>query len=337
MNLKTKYLGFELEHPIVASAGPLTQDVGHMQALEDAGAAAVVMPSLFEEQIELESEVLHHHLSAPAESFPEALSYLPDHVACDTTPDHYLEIIHHAKQVVGIPVIASLNAYSTGGWSGYASRIEQAGADALELNIYSLATDLDRTGAEIERTYVDVVREVRGSVDIPLAVKVGPYFSSVANMCRQFVEAGADSLVLFNRFYQPDIDLEELEVKPNLRLSTSFTSRLSMRWVAILYGRIQADLAASGGVHDHEDILKLLMVGADVTMMTSALLLNGIGHIRKVKTDLVHWMEERGYESVAQMKGSMSHRSTDDPAAFERANYIRVLESYKVAREYRVG
>ena len=337
MNLKTNYLGFELDNPLVGSAGTLTQDVGHMLAMEDAGAAAVVMPSLFEEQIELESETLHHHLSEPAESFPEALDYLPAHMDYNATPDHYLEIISAAKQSLQIPVIASLNAYSPGGWSRYAREIEQAGADALELNIYFMAADIDEPGSVIEDTYVEVVRDVRKATKVPLAVKIGPYFSSAANMAKRFADAGADGLVLFNRFYQPDIDLEELEVKPNLRLSTSFTNRLAMRWIAILNGRVDISLAATGGVHTHEDVLKLLMVGADVTMMTSALLLNGIEHLRKVKTDLVHWMEEKGYDSVKQMQGSMSHRSTDDPTAFERANYIKVLESYKVAHEYRVG
>jgi dihydroorotate dehydrogenase (fumarate) len=337
MNLKTNYLGLELEHPLVASAGPLTQDIGHMRSLEDAGASAVVMPSLFEEQILLEAETLHHHLSHPAESFPEALSYLPEHVDYNAAPEHYLEIIRRAKEAVHIPVIASLNGFSTGGWSDYARKIEEAGADALELNIYFVPAELERTGREVEQTYVDIVREVRGKVTMPIAVKVSPYFSSIGNMAQRLVKAGANGLVLFNRFYQPDIDLEALEVTPNLRLSTSFTSRLSMRWIAILYGRLQASLAATGGVHDHEDVLKLLMVGADVTMMTSALLLNGIYHIGKVRQDMIHWMEEHGYSSVGQMKGSMSQRSYSDPSAFERASYIKVLESYKVVHAYRAG
>lgn len=337
MNLKTRYLGIDLEHPLVASAGPLTQDVSHMRGLEDAGASAVVMPSLFEEQILLEAESLHHHLTHPAESFPEALSYLPDHVDYNARPEHYLEIIRRAKEAVGIPVIASLNGYSTGGWSDYARKIEDAGADALELNIYFVPADIERSGQEIEQTYVDIVSEVRSKVKIPLAVKVGPYFSSMGNMAVRLTKAGANGLVLFNRFYQPDIDLETLEVAPNLRLSTSFTNRLSMRWIAILYGHVDASLAATGGIHDHEDVLKLLMVGADVTMMTSALLLNGIYHIGKVRKDLVRWMEEHRYESIEQMKGSMSHRSYEDPTVFERANYIKVLESYKVAHEYRAG
>lgn len=337
MNLKTRYLGFELEHPLVASAGPLTQDVSHMRNMEDAGASAVVMPSLFEEQILMEAEALHHHLSHPADSFPEALSYLPDYVDYHASPEHYLEIIRRARESLGIPLIASLNAHSAGGWCHYARKIQEAGANALELNIYSVPADMERSGADVERTYIDVVQEVRKEVTIPLAVKVGPYFSSMANMAKRLVEAGASGLVLFNRFYQPDIDLEELEVTPNLRLSTSFTSRLSMRWIAILYGRLDASLAATGGVHDHEDALKLLMVGADVTMMTSALLLNGIYHIGRVRENLVRWMEEHGYESVEQMKGSMSYRSYEDPTAFERANYIKVLESYKVAHEYRPG
>jgi dihydroorotate dehydrogenase (fumarate) len=308
-----------------------------MRSLEDAGASAVVMPSLFEEQILLEAETLHHHLSHPAESFPEALSYLPEHVDYNAAPEHYLEIIRRAKEAVHIPVIASLNGFSTGGWSDYARKIEEAGADALELNIYFVPAELERTGREVEQTYVDIVREVRGKVTMPIAVKVSPYFSSIGNMAQRLVKAGANGLVLFNRFYQPDIDLEALEVTPNLRLSTSFTSRLSMRWIAILYGRLQASLAATGGVHDHEDVLKLLMVGADVTMMTSALLLNGIYHIGKVRQDMIHWMEEHGYSSVGQMKGSMSQRSYSDPSAFERASYIKVLESYKVVHAYRAG
>jgi dihydroorotate dehydrogenase (fumarate) len=255
----------------------------------------------------------------------------------NAAPEHYLEIIRRAKEAVRIPVIASLNGYSTGGWSDYARKMEDAGADALELNIYFVPADLERTGKEVEQTYVEIVREVRSKVSLPLAVKVGPYFSSMGNMAQQLVNAGANGLVLFNRFYQPDIDLETLEATPNLRLSTSFTSRLSMRWIAILYGRLQASLAATGGVHDHEDVLKLLMVGADVTMMTTALLLNGIDHIGKVRRDMVRWMEEHDYSSVDQMKGSMSQRSYSDPSAFERANYIKVLESYKVAHEYRAG
>jgi dihydroorotate dehydrogenase (fumarate) len=308
-----------------------------MRSLEDVGAAAVVMPSLFEEQILLDAETLHHPLSHPGESYSEALSYFPDHVDYNAAPEHYLEIIRRAKEAVHIPVIASLNGYSPGGWSDYARKIEDAGADALELNIYFVPAELERTGRQVEQTYVDIVREVRSKVTLPLAVKVGPYFSSVGNMAQQLVNAGANGLVLFNRFYQPDIDLETLEATPNLRLSTSFTSRLSMRWIAILYGHLQASLAATGGVHDHEDVLKLLMVGADVTMMTSALLLNGIDQIGKVRRDMVRWMEEHDYSSVAQMKGSMSQRSYSDPSAFERANYIKVLESYKVAHEYRAG
>jgi len=337
MNLQTRYLGLDLEHPLVASAGPLTQDVAHMRNLEDAGASAVVMPSLFEEQILLEAETLRQHLRHPEESLPEAVSFLPDHVDYNAAPGHYLEIIRRAKEAVRIPVIASLNGYSNGNWSDYARKMEEAGADALELNIYFVPADPDRTGAEIENTYIDMVREVRGKITIPLAVKIGPYFSSMGNMAGRLVKAGADGLVLFNRFYQPDIDLEARQVTPNLLLSTSFTSRLAMRWIAILHGRVQASLAASGGVHNHEDVLKLLMVGADVTMMTSALLLNGIYHIGKVRSDLIRWMEEHGYNSVSQMKGSMSQLSYSDPSAFERANYIEVLESYKVAHSYHAG
>jgi dihydroorotate dehydrogenase (fumarate) len=337
VNLKTRYLGFELRNPVVASAGPLTHDVEHMELLEDAGVGAIVMPSLFEEQIRLEAETLHHYLSHGEESFSEAVSYFPHFDDYNAGTERYLETIREAKQAIRVPLIASLNGFSTGGWVEFARRLQEAGADAIELNIYFLPTNPDISGAEIEQVYVDIVRQVRKQVSIPLAVKLGPYFSAMANMARRLVEAGANGLVLFNRFYQPDIDLETLDVVPNLKLSTPLAGRVPMRWIAILYGRVQASLAATGGVHSAEDALKMLMAGADVTMMCSALLQNGIPHVCKVLEDMSRWMEEHEYESVEQLKGSMSHRSCAEPAAFERANYIRVLDSYKVVEHYRAG
>lgn len=334
MNLKTRYLGFELRNPLVASAGPLTHEVEQMQRLEDAGVAAVVMPSLFEEQIQMEAEALHYYLSRGEESFAESLTYLPDLDDYNAGTDRYLETIRKAKQTIRVPLMASLNGFSTGGWTRFAHQIEQAGADALELNIYFLPTNMTVSGSHIEQVYVDIVRAVRQQTSIPVAVKLSPYFSSMAHMAHRLVEAGAKGLVLFNRFYQPDIDLEALEVVPNLLLSTPFANRLPMRWIAILHGRVKASLAATSGIHTAEDVLKLLMAGADVTMMCSALLRNGPGHVAHVLADMTRWMEEHEYESVEQMKGSMSHRSCPEPAVFERANYIRVLESYKVPDVY---
>lgn len=333
MKLKTQYLGMELRNPVVASAGPLTHEVENMRLLEDAGVGAIVMPSLFEEQIRLESEALHHYLSHGEESYAEAVTYFPDLDDYNAGTAHYLETIRQGKAALRIPLIASLNGYSTGGWTDFARDIQQAGADALELNIYFVPTNPEITGAEIEQVYVDIVSEVRKQVSIPVAVKLSPFFSSMANMAQRLVAAGANGLVLFNRFYQPDIDLEELEVVPNLHLSTSFSSRLPMRWIAILYGHVKASLAATRGVHTAEDALKMLMVGADVTMMCSALLKNGPGHASRVIDDMVRWMEEREYESVEQLKGSMSQRSCPEPTAYERANYIKVLDSYKVVEQ----
>jgi dihydroorotate dehydrogenase (fumarate) len=330
VNLKTRYLGFELANPVVASAGPLTREVDQMRRLEDAGTAAVVMPSLFEEQIKMEAEALHHYVSVGEESFAEAVTYFPELDNYNASTEHYLETVGQAKKALGIPLIASLNGFSTGGWTQFAREIERAGADALELNIYFLPTNFDGAGSEIEQVYVDIVRGVRQQLSIPLAVKLSPFFSSVPNLAHRLVTAGANGLVLFNRFYQPDIDLEALEVVPNLKLSTAFANRLPMRWIAILHGRLQASLAATSGVHSAEDVLRMLMAGADVTMMCSALLINGVGHVSAVLTDMVRWMEEHEYESVDQMKGSMSHRSSGNPAAFERSNYLRVLNSYEI-------
>lgn len=330
MDLSTTYLGLTLKNPIVPSASPLSRSLDNIRRMEDEGAAAVVMYSLFEEQIASESRRLDHYLDYMAESFAEAKTFFPDlNHYNGVSPDEYLEHIRRAKGAVGIPVIASLNGVSTGGWISYAQKMQQAGADALELNLYYIPTDLERTGAEVEQMYLDVVGAVKQSVTIPVAVKVSPYFSATGHMAKRLAAAGADALVLFNRFYQPDFDLEALEVTPHLVLSSSHELRLPLRWVAILYGRVAVDLAITTGVHTHEDVLKGLMAGAKVTMMTSELLHNGLPRIREILAGLVAWMEEHEYESVRQMQGSMSQQHVADPAAFERANYMKVLESWR--------
>jgi dihydroorotate dehydrogenase (fumarate) len=337
IDLTTTYLGLPLHNPLVVSAGPLCETVGNLRHMEDAGAAAVVLPSLFEEQIELESLDLNHCLSGGGESYAEALSYFPDMVGYNRGPEGYLEHVRRAKEAVDIPVIGSLNGVSPGGWVRYAKEIEAAGADALELNIYYLATDPDRTGPAIEDTYCRLVQEVRAGIRIPLAVKIGPYFTALANLARRLDQAGAGALVLFNRFYQPDLDLENLEVTPTLTLSTPQELLLRLHWVAVLYRRIHADLAVTGGVHTAREVLKAMMAGARVAMMTSALLKNGIGYLAEVRGGLLAWMEDHGYESIRQMQGSMSQRSVAEPAAFERANYLRVLRSYTLRPPARGG
>ncbi len=325
----TSYLGLDLAHPIVPSASPLTGSVDRLRMLEDAGAAAVVLPSLFEEQVEHEAMAVHHALEYGAGGYAEAAGgYFPEMDDYNTGPRNYLEHVGAAKAALGIPVIASLNGTSRGGWTLYARLCEEAGADALELNVYLVAADIDVPGTHVERQYMELVEAVRRAVSIPLAVKVGPYFSSMAHMARRLVEAGADGLVLFNRFYQPDIDLDLLEVLPDLELSSSSELRLVLRWMAILSGRINASLAATTGVHTHEDVVKLILAGADVTMMASALLLRGADHLGKVLEQVRAWFVERGYQSVAQARGSLSQRHAPDPAAFERANYMRTLTSY---------
>lgn len=329
MDISTTYMGMKLKHPVVASAGPLSHSVDGMRRLEDGGAAAIVMYSLFEEQIEGESHLLDHYLNYGTESFAEALHYFPNLDGYNIGPEQYLNLIRQAKAAVSVPVIASLNGISTGGWVDYARRIQQAGADGLELNIYYIATDPTMSGAEVEQMYVDIVRQVRESVTIPLAVKVGPYFSSFANMAMRLARAGADALVVFNRFYQPDIDLEALEVVPNLMLSTRAAMRLPLRWVAILHGRVPVDLAMTSGIQGHEDVLKGLMAGANVAMMTSELLRNGPKRINSIVAELEQWLIEHEYESVAQMRGSMSQQNVAQPDAFERANYMKVLQSWR--------
>lgn len=328
IDLTTQYLGFNLKNPIVASASPLGESLDTIRRLEDHGIAAVVLPSLFEEQLNLESVALDSDLSRGAEVFPESLTYFPDLKTYNLGPDGYLELIRKAKASVSVPIIASLNGVSMGGWIRYAREMEQAGADAIELNIYSLVTDPDRTAAEVERGYCELVLAIKKSVGIPVAVKLSHFFSAVANMATRLDASGANSLVLFNRFYQPDLDIETLEVVPNLTLSRPAELLLRLHWVAIIFGHIKADLAITGGVHSAQDVLKSVMVGARVAMMTSALLHNGIAHLDIVRRDLTRWMEDHEYESIRQMCGSMSQRNVPNPAAFERANYMRVLSSY---------
>lgn len=329
MNLTTKYLGLKLHSPLVPSASPLSEEIDNLKQMEDAGAGAVVLYSLFEEQLRLETFELHHHLDYGTESFPEALSFFPQPQEYHLGPDAYLEHIRKAKAAINIPVIASLNGSSLGGWTKFAQQMQQAGADALELNLYNIPTDLDSTGAQIEQRYLDVLRAVKEAVSIPVALKLSPFFSNMANMAKRFDEAGASGLVLFNRFYQPDIDLETLEVRPNVILSTPQAQRLPMRWIAILHGRIKASLAATSGIHEAKDIVKMLMAGANVTMLCSVLLRHGIYHLRILEQELRRWMEEHEYISVQQMQGSMSQKNCADPSAYERAQYMKAITSYK--------
>ncbi len=329
MDLTTTYLGLNLKSPlVVGAAAPLTEDIGNIQRLEEAGAAAIVLHSLFEEQLEQESLDLHHYLSYGSESFAEALTYFPEPEIFHVGPQRYLEHIHKAKEITSIPIIASLNGFTSGGWIDYARQIEQAGADALELNIYSIPTDLDRTSLEIEQQYMEVVAAVRAAVTLPVAVKLSPYFTSLANVAKRLTLEGANGLVLFNRFYQPDIDIEELEVRPNVLLSTPQDMRLPMRWIAILSGRIPADLAATGGVQRGVDVVRMLMVGAKVTMIVCALLRHGISHLRTIEQELQLWMQEHEYTSVRQFQGCMSQLNCPNPSEFERAQYMRAVQTY---------
>jgi dihydroorotate dehydrogenase (fumarate) len=331
-DLSTTYLGLTLRNPLVVSASPLCEALDNIRRMEDAGAAAVVLHSLFEEQIRLESLDLDHHLGYGSESFPEALSYFPDMTAYNLGPEGYLEHIRQAKAAVAMPIIASLNGVSSGGWIRYARLMQDAGADALELNVYDVPTNPGHDGAQIERRYVDLVREVTASVHIPVAVKLSHAFSAFAHLATRLDQAGARGLVLFNRFYQPDFDLENLEVVPTLTLSRPSELLLRTHWVAILYGQIQADLAVTGGVHSAQEVLKSMMAGARVAMMTSALLIHGIEHLQNVLAELSVWLEEHEYQSIRQMQGSMSRRAIADPAVFERANYMKVLRAYALKR-----
>jgi dihydroorotate dehydrogenase (fumarate) len=325
-DLSTTYLGLKLRSPLVVSASPLSRDLDGIRRLEDAGASAVVLYSLFEEQLRQEEVDLNYHLTAGTESFAESLTYFPQASEFHTGPEGYLKHIRKAKAAVKIPVIASLNGSTLGGWTKFAAEIERAGADAIECNVYYIPTDPTVSAAHIEQTYLDILQAVKATVTIPVAIKLSPFFSNLSNMAHRLDEAGADALVLFNRFYQPDIDLEELEIRPNVLLSTPQALRLPLTWIGILHGRVKASLAATGGVHAAEDAVKLLMVGANVTMMCSSLMRHGIDHLRHVERELRDWMEAHEYESVAQMQGSMSQIKCSDPGAFERAQYMRAVK-----------
>jgi len=326
MDLSTKYLGMQLRTPLVASASPLSQEISGIRSLEDAGASAVVLYSLFEEQLRQEAQELDRDLNAGTESFAESLTYFPRTSEFHTGSEGYLNHIRKAKEAVAIPIIASLNSSTLGGWTKFARQVEQAGADAIECNIYFIPTNTEIDGAEVEKIYTDIIREVKTAVHIPVAAKLSPFFSNFANMAKRLDQLGTDGLVLFNRFYQPDIDLEELEIKPNVLLSSPQELRLPLTWVGILYGRVRASLAATTGVYRPEDVIKLLMVGANVTMLCSALLRHGVGHLRHVEHGVRTWMEEHEYESVQQMQGSMSQLRCPDPGAFERAQYTRAVK-----------
>ena len=327
IDLKTNYLGLQLRTPLVASASPLSQEIEGIRRLEDAGASAIVLYSLFEEQLRQESFELEHHLTQGTDSFAEASSFFPQPDEFHLGPEGYLNHIKKAKKAVSIPIIASLNGTTSGGWTQYAKLIEQAGADALECNIYSVAADPDLTSIQVEQEYIDILKAVKSAVKIPVAVKLSPFFSNMANMAKRLDDAGANGLVLFNRFYQPDINLDELQIQPNVLLSTPQALRLPLTWIGILYGRIRANLAATSGVHGPEDVIKLLMVGADVTMLCSALMRNGIEHLQHVEGGMREWMEKHEYESVQQMKGSMSQIRCPNPSAFERAQYMKAVKS----------
>lgn len=328
--LGTKYLGLKLKNPLVASASPLCSQLGNIRKFEDCGAAAVVLHSLFEEQINIESEELDHFLWAGSDVSAEALNYYPDMQSFSIGPDGYLELIRKAKEAVKIPIIGSLNGVSKGGWIRYARDMEQAGADAIELNIYFMPTDANMTSSDVERMYTDLVTAVKQNVKIPVSVKIGPFFSAMANMAVRLEKAGADGLVLFNRFYQPDFDLENLEVIPHLVLSRSNELKLRLHWAAILFDKIRADMAITGGVHVVEDVVKSMMAGAKVAMMTSVLLEHGIEYLKTLNTELEQWLDKHEYDSIEQMQGSMSQKNVAHPAAFERANYMKVLNSYSV-------
>jgi dihydroorotate dehydrogenase (fumarate) len=329
MDLTTTYLGLELKHPVVASAGPLSSTLDGVKRLEEGGASAVVLFSLFEEQIRHENESFDYLYEQGVERFPESLSYFPAVEDYHVGPEGYLDLVRSASQATDIPIIGSLNGITDDGWTEYAREIEAAGARALELNVFYIPAEISITGREVEERYVGIVRRVTGAVGIPVAVKLSPFFSAMGEMAKRLVEAGADGLVLFNRFYQPDFDLDALEVRTTLELSTASEIRLPLLWIALLHGRLEASLAATSGVHGAAEALKYVMAGADVAMTTSALLRHGPNHIQTLVNDITAWMERREYDSIRQMKGSMSQLKVEDPTAFERANYIKVLESYE--------
>jgi len=331
MDLTTTYLGLKLRTPLVPSASPLSEDIDNIKGMEDAGASAVVLYSLFEEQLRQDRLELHHNMEQGTFSSPEALTYFPEPEEYHLGPEEYLKHIAAAKKAVKIPIIASLNGSTAGGWTQYARQVQQAGADALELNIYYIPTNLNLPAGEVEQTYLDILKAVKANVTIPVAVKLSPFFTNFANVAKRLNDAGANGLVMFNRFYQPDIDLETLEVKPNILLSTPMAMRVPLRWIAILYGRLAASLAATSGIHRAPDVLKMLMAGADVTMLCSTLIRHGVGQISVIEKELVAWMEEHEYESVTQLKGSLSQKNCPAPSAFERAQYMKAISNYSVA------
>jgi dihydroorotate dehydrogenase (fumarate) len=328
-DLRTTYMGLALDHPVVASAGPLSKDLDGIKRLEDGGAAAIVLFSLFEEQIRHEQAAMEHFSSAGAESFAESLSYFPDVPTFRVGPDRYLELVRRARESTDIPIIASLNGATESGWTDYARLLQKAGASAIELNVHFVPTDPDLTGAEVEERYVSIVCAVKAQVDLRVAVKVSPYFTAVANVASRLVQAGADALVLFNRFHQPDFDVERREVAPSLRLSSPEEIRLPLLWLGVLSGRLRANLAASTGVDSHQEVVKCLAAGADVVMTTSSLLRHGPARLATLRDGLADWLAAHDYASVTQLRGSMSQRRVLDPSGFERANYVRTLEGYE--------
>lgn len=332
MDLSTTYLGLKLRTPLVLAASPLSEEIDSIKQMADNGASAVVLYSLFEEQLRQESAELAKNLEQGTFSTPEALTYFPEPEEFRLGPDEYLKHISKAKAAVAIPVIASLNCSSGGGWTEYAKGVQEAGADALELNIYYIPTDVELTSTRIEQNYIAIVKAVRAAVSIPVAVKLSPFFTNFANMAKRLDKAGANGLVLFNRFYQPDIDLETLEIKPNILLSTPMAMRLPLRWIALLYGKLRASLAATSGIHRASDVLKMLMAGADVTMLCSAIIRHGVRQIGVIERDMVAWMEEHEYTSVTQLKGSLSQKNCADPSAFERAQYMRAISRLPAAK-----
>ncbi len=330
MDLTTKYLGLTLRSPLVASASPLSEEIGNIKKLEDAGIGAIVLYSLFEEQIRLEQEEYNFHTTHGTDAFAESLSYFPEIDDYKLGPELYLEHIQKAKASVKVPIIASLNGSSLGGWTSYAKEMENAGADAIELNIYNIPTNADMTGDQVEQQYVDILKAVKSAVKIPVALKLSPYFSNFSNVAKRFDEAGANALVLFNRFYQPDIDLDEFEVTPNLILSQSNAMRLPMRWIAILKDNIKADLAATSGIHTGTDVIKMMMVGANVAMLCSSLLKHGINHVKNIEDHMKQWMRENDYKSISEMQGSMSQQKIANPGSFERAQYMKAITKYQL-------
>jgi dihydroorotate dehydrogenase (fumarate) len=331
MELTTTYMGIPLRSPLVPSASPLSEKVDNIRRMEEAGAGAVVLHSLFEEQLAIERIAFHHYLETHNDTFYEAAGFFPRPPKFHVGPDAYLEHIRRAKELVDIPLIASLNCTSVGSWIEYAKEIEQAGADGLELNIFYIPTDLNLAPGEVEQQYVEIVRAVMSCVELPVAVKLSPFFSNLAYTANRLDAEGVAALVLFNRFYQPDIDLRTREVHPHLTLSTSESMRLPLRWIALLYGKVRAEFAASGGVHNGRDAIKLIMAGASVAMLCSALLRHGIEHLSVIEQEMLDWMEEYEYESVEEMQGCMSYRNVSDPSSFERAHYVRGLQSYRLA------